>query len=342
MNNADKTPLIKAEHLIKHFKLDKKRSLHAVDDISFEIFPGETLGVVGESGCGKSTVGNVVMRLIPATGGKLLYRGKDVFTASKQDSFELRKKMQIIFQDPYSSLNSRKTVYDILEEAYQIHHMGTKEQRREMVMKLCDMVELSPSLLDHYPHELDGEMRQVVGIARALSLNPDFIVCDEPVSALDVSVQARIVNLLMDIQKKNNLSYLFISHDLSVVRHISTRIAVMYLGQFVETADTDDIFRNAMHPYSIALLSAVPRVSVEEKVQRIILEGDVPSPVNPKPGCRFASRCWMRSKECSESQPPMTEVEPGHYVACFHCHEARENMKHAKTKSLADMEKVQK
>lgn len=329
-------PLIQAQHLKKYFKINKKKTLHAVDDVSFEIYPGETLGLVGESGCGKSTVGNVIMRLLPRTDGKLLYRGKDIFEASKEESMELCKKMQIIFQDPYSSLNPRKTIRKILSESYEIHHYGSKETIAKAVEELCDRVQVPQNLLDHFPHELDGGMRQIVGIARALSLNADFIVCDEPVSSLDVSIQARIVNLLMDLQKELGLSYLFISHDLSVVRHISNRIAVMYLGQIVEIAETDEMFSNTRHPYSIALLSAVPRVNVDQKVSRIVLKGDVPSPINPKPGCRFAPRCWMAQEICSQEAPEMQEVCPGHCVACHFASESRQRMKTVETVSLND------
>ena len=329
-------PLIQAQHLKKYFKINKKKTLHAVDDVSFEIYPGETLGLVGESGCGKSTVGNVIMRLLPRTDGKLLYRGKDIFEASKEESMELCKKMQIIFQDPYSSLNPRKTIRKILSESYEIHHYGSKETIAKTVEELCDRVQVPQNLLDRFPHELDGGMRQIVGIARALSLNADFIVCDEPVSSLDVSIQARIVNLLMDLQKELGLSYLFISHDLSVVRHISNRIAVMYLGQIVEIAETDEMFSNTRHPYSIALLSAVPRVNVDQKVSRIVLKGDVPSPINPKPGCRFAPRCWMAQEICSQEAPEMQEVCPGHCVACHFASESRQRMKTVETVSLND------
>lgn len=319
-------PLLRAEHLKKHFKIKKKGLLHAVDDVSFYVNEGETLGIVGESGCGKSTVGNLVMRLLPKTEGELYYRGINVFSASGEESMRLRKKMQIIFQDPFSSLNPRKTIEQILSEAYMIHKVGTKAEIAQKVRDLCEMVEIPHNLLERYPHELDGGMRQVVGIARALSLEADFIVCDEPVSSLDVSVQAHIINMLMDLQAKMNLSYLFISHDLSVVRHISNRIAVMYLGQIVETADADEMFLNTMHPYSIALLSAVPVVNVDarKKQKRIVLEGDVPSPMNPPPGCRFAPRCWMAHEDCRRSDPPLQEVSPGHCVACFYAKEARE------------------
>ena len=325
-NNIDyagQEPLVKAQNLKKYFSVRRKGMLHAVDDVSFEVYPSETLGLVGESGCGKSTIGNVVMRLHPKTGGNLLYRGKDIFT-EWHDKMELCRKMQIIFQDPYSSLNPRKTIESILSEAYIIHKYGHKAEILEAVHNVCDLVELPHNLLNRFPHELDGGMRQVVGIARALSLDADFIVCDEPVSSLDVSVQARIINMLMDLQQKLGLSYLFISHDLSVVRHISNRIVIMYLGQIVETADTDTIFDNAMHPYSIALLSAIPRVEENTKSNRIVLKGDVPSPMNPKPGCRFAPRCWMANDECHSENQELTEVEPGHFVFCKYAAESRE------------------
>lgn len=327
-------PLLRAEHLKKYFKVKKKGLLHAVDDVSFYVNQGETLGIVGESGCGKSTVGNLVMRLLPKTEGALYYRGIDVFNAKGEDSMYLRKKMQIIFQDPFSSLNPRKTIAQILSEAYVIHKVGSKEEIAKRVEDLCDMVELPRNYLDRFPHELDGGMRQVVGIARALSLEADLIVCDEPVSSLDVSVQAHIINMLMDMQKKMDLSYLFISHDLSVVRHISNRIAVMYLGQIVETADSDEMFLNTLHPYSIALLSAVPVVDIGQtkRQSRIVLEGDVPSPMDPKPGCRFAPRCWMAHDDCRDSDPPLQEVAPGHCVACFYAREAREQAEKLKNR----------
>jgi oligopeptide/dipeptide ABC transporter ATP-binding protein len=328
-NMGTAEPLLRAEHLKKYFKVKKKGLLHAVDDVSFYVGEGETLGIVGESGCGKSTVGNLVMRLLPKTAGELYYRGINVFQASGEDSMRLRKKMQIIFQDPFSSLNPRKTIEQILSEAYVIHKIGTKADIAQKVRDLCEMVEIPHNLLERYPHELDGGMRQVVGIARALSLEADLIVCDEPVSSLDVSVQAHIINMLMDLQVKMNLSYLFISHDLSVVRHISNRIAVMYLGQIVEMAESDEIFQNTMHPYSIALLSAVPVVNIGGgiKQKRIVLQGDVPSPMNPQPGCRFAPRCWMAHDDCRNSDPPLQEVSPGHCVACFYAKEARDKSK---------------
>ena len=335
MADETKRPLLEAKHLKMYFTIPRKGQLHAVDDVSFTIYPGETLGLVGESGCGKSTIGNVTMRLLKATGGELLYEGEDVLRAKGRESQEFRKKMQIIFQDPYSSLNPRKTVRKILREAFEVQRMGSREEIDRMVESLCQRVDIPLNLLDRYPHELDGGMRQVVGIARALSLNPKLIVCDEPVSSLDVSVQAKIINLLMDIQREMGLSYLFISHDLSVVRHISDRIAVMYLGQIVEICDTGTMFEKTTHPYSIALLSAVPQVNVDSKVSRILLKGDVPSPMNPKPGCRFAPRCWMAQQRCFAEGPELREIEPGHCVACHYAAESRGRMLEAETSSLA-------
>lgn len=334
--NTEKKPLIKAVHLKEYFKIPGKGMLHAVDDVSFEVYEGETLGLVGESGCGKSTVGNVIMRLLKQTDGELIMEGKDVFKATAEEKKDYCRKTQIIFQDPYSSLNPRKTIRSILSEAYEVQKLCPKNEIESKIRELCDTVGISQELLDYYPHELDGGTRQVVGIARALSLNPKFIVCDEPVSSLDVSVQAKIINLLMDLQKKFGLTYLFVSHDLSVVRHISNRIAVMYLGQIVEIADTDSIFANCMHPYTIALLSAIPKVDVNHKTERIILEGDVPSPINPGEGCRFAKRCWMAQEKCKSEAPTMTEVEPGHCVACHFYAESREKSKSAKTSALSD------
>lgn len=256
------------------------------------------------------------MRLLQPTSGQLLYRGEDIFAVNQTRSFELRRKLQIIFQDPYSSLNPKQTVKTILSRAYEIQKIAYGKEREKRIYELCETTGIDTNLLNHYPHELDGGNRQIVGIARALSVDPEFIVCDEPVSALDVSVQAKIINRLMDLQKERTLSYLFVSHDLSVVKHISHRIAVMYLGQIVEIAQTDQIFACPMHPYTIALLSAVPRVDVDRKVERIILKGDVPSPVDPKPGCRFAPRCWMACEDCKNCDPKLQELEPGHFVAC--------------------------
>jgi len=331
-------PLIEARHLKKYFKIPQKGELHAVDDVNFKIYPGMTLGLVGESGCGKSTVGNVVMRLLPRTDGEILYKGEPIpAQISRKSYLEYSKKMQIIFQDPYSSLNPRKTIRAILSEPFVIQGMAKdKAELDRRLHELCHDVDLAEDVLNRYPHELDGGTRQVVGIARALSLDPEFIICDEPVSSLDVSVQAKIINLLMNLQKRKNLSYLFISHDLSVVRHISDQIAVMYLGQIIELADKDTLFSNTMHPYSIALLSAVPKMSTDKKVSRIVLKGDVPSPMNPKPGCRFASRCWMAREDCANKTPELTEVEPGHFVACHYCHESRKLSENAKKSSLEE------
>ena len=316
-------PLVKIEHLKMYFDVPGKGKLHAVDDISLDIMPNETVGLVGESGCGKSTVGNVLIQLLKATGGKIYFEGSNILETDRKERQELRKKMQIIFQDPYSSLNPRESVETILEDPYQIHKMASGKELKQKVAELAETVGLEHYVLEKFPHELDGGKRQLVGIARALAMSPKFIICDEPVSALDVSVQATIINLLIDMQKKRGLSYLFISHDLSVVRHISNRVAVMYLGQIVELAPTDEIFANTLHPYSIALLSAVPQIDFENKKERIVLKGDVPSPVNPKPGCRFAPRCWMAKDICRAESPELKEVAPGHCVACHFWQEAQ-------------------
>jgi len=315
---AENKNLIEVRNLKKYFEVKGKGTLHAVDDVNFEIRVGETLGLVGESGCGKSTVGNVLMGLLPATGGEVLLNGENLVGLKRKERKNYCKEMQIVFQDPYSSLNPRKSVMQILSEAFKIHRMGNAKEIRKQVEELCEKVGLEPALLSKYPHELDGGKRQVVGIARALALGPKFIVCDEPVSALDVSIQAKIINLLIDLQKKMGLTYLFVSHDLSVVRHISTRVAVMYLGQIVEIADTDDIFENPKHPYTTALLSAVLNIDVSKNKEHIVLQGDVPSPINPKPGCRFAPRCRFARPECFEKGPTLQELSPGHMVACFY------------------------
>ena len=309
-------PLIRIRGLKKYFEIPGKGKLHAVDGLMLDIMPKETIGLVGESGCGKSTVGNVLLRLTDATDGSVEFDGVDIVKANRKELKEIRKKTQMIFQDPYSSLNPRKTVRAILEEPYKIHKLAKGQELKDKVDKLANSVGLEPYVLDKYPHELDGGKRQMVGIARALALNPEFIVCDEPVSALDVSVQATIINLLIDMQKEMGLTYLFISHDLSVVRHISNRVAVMYLGQLVEVAPTDEIFENPLHPYTVALLSAVPKIDFEDQSRRIILTGDVPSPLNPKEGCRFAPRCWMACDECHNRNPELTDTGDGHFVAC--------------------------
>ena len=323
----EKKPLIEVKNLKKYFQVGSGKTLHAVDDVSFSLEKGQTLGLVGESGCGKSTVGTVIMRLQDPTSGELLFEGKDIFKCkNRKENLQYCKEMQIVFQDPYSSLNPKKTIRSILSEGYLIHHTVSKKDLNDVLALLSEKTGISKDMWDQYPHELDGGKRQVVGIARALSMNPKFIVCDEPVSSLDVSVQAKVLNLLMDLQKEMNLSYLFISHDLSVVKHISDRIAVMYLGQIVETADKETLFADTRHPYSIALLSAIPKVDVENKVSRIVLKGDVPSPINPKPVCRFAHRCWMSQPICFEQEPELKEVSPGHCVKCHFAEKSRELM----------------
>jgi oligopeptide/dipeptide ABC transporter ATP-binding protein len=321
--------LLQIHNIKKYFDIPGKGALHAVDDVSFDIMPNETVGLVGESGCGKSTVGNVLMRLHDATAGEVLMDNRDLLKIGAKDLRDMRKEIQMIFQDPYSSLNPRQTVSTILSKPFIIHKILKGNALKEKVSELANTVGLEPYTLSLFPHELDGGRRQMVGIARALALDPTFIVCDEPVSSLDVSVQATIINLLISLREKMNLSYLFISHDLSVVRHITHRVAVMYLGQIIEFADTDTIFANTLHPYSIALLSAVPTVEFAHMRKRIVLQGDVPSPLNPKPGCRFAPRCWMscaKSGECRSKDPPLVKVadaHAGHYVRCHHWQEVQ-------------------
>ena len=306
---------------------DQGNVYHALDGVTFSVEEGEFVSLIGSSGCGKSTVGTVIMRLQDPTSGELLFEGKDIFKCkNRKENLQYCKEMQIVFQDPYSSLNPKKTIRSILSEGYLIHHTVSKKDLNDVLALLSEKTGISKDMWDQYPHELDGGKRQVVGIARALSMNPKFIVCDEPVSSLDVSVQAKVLNLLMDLQKEMNLSYLFISHDLSVVKHISDRIAVMYLGQIVETADKETLFADTRHPYSIALLSAIPKVDVENKVSRIVLKGDVPSPINPKPVCRFANRCWMSQPICFEQEPELKEVSPGHCVKCHFAEKSRELM----------------
>jgi oligopeptide/dipeptide ABC transporter ATP-binding protein len=316
-------PLLRIENLKTWFKIPGRGALHAVDDITLDVMHNETLGLVGESGCGKSTVGNTLMRLIRPTAGHIYFEGKDITPRRDEKKFEYAKKVQMIFQDPYSSLNPRKTIRNILTDPYKINKAASGSGLDKLVDKLALRVGLELYVLNQFPHELDGGKRQMAGIARALSMNPKFIVCDEPVSALDVSVQATIINLLIDMQKEMGFSYLFISHDLSVVRHISNRVAIMYLGQIVEIAPTDEIFLNTLHPYSIALLSAVPKIDFDSQSKRIVLTGDVPSPLNPKSGCRFAPRCWMAREECKDLAQTLTEVIPDHKVACKYWHESR-------------------
>lgn len=288
----------------------------AVENVSFTLNKGETLGLVGESGCGKSTVGRTILRLHESTAGQVIFNGTDIFKLKKSKMQSLRPKMQIVFQDPYGSLNPRLTVGDLIGEALLEHGFCTKRELKARVLEIMNQCGLLSRHVDRYPHEFSGGQRQRIGIARALALNPEFIVCDEPVSALDVSIQSQIINLLGDLQKQYGFSYLFISHDLSVVRHISHRVAVMYLGVIVETADKTELYENPLHPYTKALLSAVPIVDPRVKKERIILTGDIPSPANPPQGCRFHTRCPICSEICSQQQPELKEVGNGHKVAC--------------------------
>lgn len=303
---------------LKKFFQTPAGALHAVDNVSFHIDKASTLGVVGESGCGKSTLGRTILRLNEPTFGEILFQGQDIVKASKKEMGKLRPKMQMIFQDPYSSLNGRMTVRQLIEEPLIINKLcKSKAEREERVMEAMKTVGLAERLAMSYPHELDGGRRQRIGIARALILNPEFIVCDEPVSALDVSIQAQILNLLMDLQEERNLTYLFITHDLSVVNHISDEIMVMYLGKCVEKAPAQELFANPLHPYTKALLAAIPIPSVEScHKRRELLQGEVTSPVNPKPGCRFAARCPFAAEQCHKESMELREVTSGHWVAC--------------------------
>ncbi|RHB41257.1 ATP-binding cassette domain-containing protein [Enterocloster aldenensis] len=310
-------PLIETVHLKKYFDTGSGL-LHAVDDVNLTIQPRKTLGVVGESGCGKSTLGRTILRLTPATEGKILYNGKDILTYNPHQLRQLRREMQIIFQDPYSSLNPRMTVSELIAEPLVVNKvMKNRNQLKERVKELMETVGLAARLENAYPHELDGGRRQRIGVARALSVNPKFIVCDEPVSALDVSIQAQILNLLMDLQDDMGLTYMFITHDLSVVRHISDEIAVMYLGQCVERCGSKELFDNPLHPYTKALLDAiqVPDISLRGK-KKTVIRGEVTSPIDPEPGCRFAARCPHAADACRGGQIPLREVSPGHYAAC--------------------------
>ena len=322
---TDNHTFLTVEHLVKHFPIMKGAffqkqvgAVHAVDGISFEIKQGETFGLVGESGCGKSTTGRAILQLHRPTSGSVILDGKDLVQMKGQELQHMRRKMQMIFQDPYSSLNPRLTVGEIIGEPLVIHNVARGKEVQERVEELLVLVGLDPRFFDRYPHEFSGGQRQRIGVARALALNPSFIVCDEPIAALDVSIQAQVVNLLEDLQKQFGLTYLFIAHDLSMVRHISSRVAVMYLGIIVELADAEELYTHPLHPYTQALMSAVPvpDPAVEEKRRRIILEGDVPSPVHVPPGCRFHTRCPIAVDKCKVDVPEWREAGNKHYVAC--------------------------
>ena len=312
-------PLLRVEGLTKHFST-KKGLLHAVDNVSFTIDKGRTLGMVGESGCGKSTTGRSILRLIEPTAGNVLFDNIDVRSLDAAKLRRMRTRMQIVFQDPFSSLNPRMTVSQAIEEPIKLHGIITDPQEREeRVLELMETVGLAPRLFNTYPHELDGGRRQRIGIARALAVNPDFVVCDEPVSALDVSIQAQILNLMEDLQDELGLTYLFITHDLSVVHHFSDDIAVMYLGKLFEKAPSDELFDHPMHPYTQALLSAIPVPSLHNRKKRIIMKGEITSPINPPKACRFAQRCPYATERCTCEEPELRDYGNGHSVACFLC-----------------------
>ena len=322
---SDNNVLLRVDNLVKHFPImrgifqKQVGAVRAVDGISFDVKRGETLGLVGESGCGKSTAGRTILQLYRATSGEVSFDGVDLVKLKGENLRLMRRKMQMIFQDPYASLNPRMTVGEIIREPLLVHNVTTEAEGNERVKELLELVRLNPAFSTRYPHEFSGGQRQRVGIARALALQPSFIVCDEPISALDVSIQAQVVNLLEELQDKFNLTYLFIAHDLSMVRHISKRVAVMYLGVVVELATRNELYARPLHPYSQALLSAVPVPDpvVEATRQRTILVGDVPSAANPPSGCRFRTRCPIAEAVCAESRPEFREIKPGHFVACF-------------------------
>jgi len=315
---TEKTKLIEVCHLVKHFPIENSDDVvKAVDGVSFDIFSGETLGLVGESGCGKSTVGKCLLRLYEPSSGEVLFEGQNLVGLPNKEMQLLRREMQIIFQDPYASLNPRLSILSTVSEPLKIHGIGNKTEQRERTGDLLKKVGLDPNYMHRYPHEFSGGQRQRIGIARALALNPKLIICDEPVSALDVSVQAQVVNLLQDLQAEFGLTYLFISHGLAVVEHISQRVAVMYLGKIVEIAEGRELYDNPLHPYTKALLSAIPIPDPKQKRERIILTGDVPTPINPPSGCRFRTRCPWAIEDCAKVVPELREIKPDHFAACI-------------------------
>ncbi len=321
---AERAPLVEVRNLKKYFPITRGvvqrhvGDIKAVDGISFDIYPGETLGLVGESGCGKTTAGRTIIRLYDPTAGQVIFDGVDLHNVRGGELRRMRRRMQMIFQDPYASLNPRMTVGSIIAEPLEVHRISRGKEKRERVQELLKLVGLNPYFVGRYPHEFSGGQRQRIGIARALALNPDLIICDEPISSLDVSIQAQVVNLMEELQEELGLAYLFIAHDLSMVRHISDRMAVMYLGKIVELTDRDEIYLNPLHPYTQALMSAVPvpDPELEEERRRIILTGDLPSPAHPPEGCNFNTRCSVVMDICHEEDPAYLEVKPGHWVAC--------------------------
>lgn len=335
MEKKNDNALIEIKNLKKYFSKNtgffkkKMQHLKAVDDISFHINKGETFGLVGESGCGKSTTGRTIIRLYDVTGGDIIYDGKNISHMNEKELVPYRRKIQMIFQDPYASLNTRMTVGDIIGEPLDIHNLAKGEERQKRIYELLDTVGLSKEHASRYPHEFSGGQRQRIGIARALAVEPEFIICDEPISALDVSIQAQVVNMLDDLQKKLGLTYLFIAHDLSMVKHISDRIGVLYLGKMVEIAESDALYEKPIHPYTKALLSSIPipDPKLNAKVDREILKGDVPSPLNPPSGCRFRTRCRYAEEICSQKEPLLEEIAPGRIVACHFSKEFYEGTK---------------
>jgi oligopeptide transport system ATP-binding protein len=325
--------LVEVQDLVKHFEIRggllgfrKIGAVQAVDGVSFNVRRGETLGLVGESGCGKTTLGKVLLRLTPPTSGKVTVNGRSIFELSDREMVAVRRDMQIVFQDPYASLNPRMTVGEIVGEGPYVHGLKNKKEREDVVRELLGRVGLNQSHIHRYPHEFSGGQRQRIGIARALALNPEFIVCDEPVSALDVSIQSQVLNLLDDLQQELGLTYLFIAHNLAVVEHISDRVGVMYLGKLVELAPVEDLYATPAHPYTVALLSAVPETDPRKRKKRIVLKGDVPSPVAPPSGCRFHTRCWLRERlgnpeRCVAEEPLLREIRPGQQAACHYSEE---------------------